>query len=152
MCRWKLQLFMGGGGRSDGASSEGNVSLYLFALDSEIRARYSLAVISPTTTTTTTTLPDPLYLSQGSVKRFASASQGWGFLRFFPRDMLLATPGRYCSGDCITFEVRATVIEGVEHRGDASVPLTLSALSLLSRDMAKLYLSPMHRFVLVLIS
>ena len=139
--RFKMQLFMGGGGRSDGASSEGNVSLYLFAVDGGVRAKYSLAVVS-----LAPAADQPLYLSQGSIKDFATPSQGWGFLRFFPRSMLLATHGRYCVGDSIRLEARVTIVCGVEHDVKGGVPLRLTAFPGLSHDMAKLYLNPTHRF------
>jgi hypothetical protein len=45
--RWKMQLFPAGGGRPDAASSEGHVSLYLFATRGPTKAKYALSLMHP---------------------------------------------------------------------------------------------------------
>jgi hypothetical protein len=42
---WKMQLFPSGGGRTDSASSEGHVSLYLFATRAPAKAKYTLTLL-----------------------------------------------------------------------------------------------------------
>lgn len=60
------------------------------------------------------------YICHGSSKQFPSPSEGWGFLKFFPRKQLMA--GQWSSMDIIEIEANVTILQQIIHTPDLRRP------------------------------
>jgi hypothetical protein len=138
----------------------GNISLFLFATRSIVKAKYSLAILRPRPpsstsedkkSATTTNVPDASepttsdeekvhFVCHGTTKMF-EASSGWGFLRFFPRRDLLTGP--WAAQDEIRLEVIVSVVTGIHHLADTRCPgdLRISSFTSLQQNLGSLLVS-----------
>ena len=79
------------------------------------------------------------YICNGTTKNFASSSEGWGFLKFFPRKQFLI--GQWSTRDEIRIEAFVSVVTGIHHTADARAPggLHLSSSRGLQQDLAHMF-------------